>query len=367
MSKPSKPSKHFCETGVTKLGEYQEKIHNYGDTPYERCSQYYDEYKAYNSWVAEIVFASSTYKLIKYYYSENEGAFEITHDGITNKNGSFKYEIVDTQSGGGISFKDGENTTSTYTKLFFVIYNGTAKFAANNMKVRECTSATNNGSYTYDGLNGNSLTSIKFTNMKADRSKLNAITSVEEALVVAPAVAPAAPAAQRQRVDKSKSVVEKIPVEKITKSITDRIEIKSCTLNDIVTNKIYLKGNENEKATILKFFKPTIPIKYMESSSSFYDDINSKSIQFTSPRDSDIDKADAIKYLNHEGTEGSQPYIGLDLGNRAYKYGIQLIADIILPNSFTEENILKLVYGSIDDPENFNINITNGVMTVNKQ
>lgn len=207
-SNPSKPSKHFCETGeIRYTGEYHPDIHNYEDTPYGRCSEYYDEYKAYHSWVAEIVFASSTYKLIKYYYSENEGAFEITHDGITNKNGSFKYEIVDTQSGGGISFKDGENTTSTYTKLFFVIYNGTAKFAANNMKVRECTSATNNGSYTYDGLNGNSLTSIKFTNMKADRSKLNAITSVVVPETKAPAAAaaqttPAAPA-QSQIVNES--------------------------------------------------------------------------------------------------------------------------------------------------------------------
>jgi len=192
MSNPSKPSKHYCETGETKYKEYHPDIHNYEDTPYDRCSEYYDEYKAYNSWVAEIVFESSKYKLIKYYYSENEGAFEITDDGITNKSGSFKYEIVDTQSGGGISFKDGENTTSTYTKLFFVIYNGTAKFADNNMKVRECTS-TNNGSYTYEGVNGNSLTSIKFTNMKVNRSGLNAITGVEEA---PPAEAPATKAAQ---------------------------------------------------------------------------------------------------------------------------------------------------------------------------
>jgi len=145
------------------------------------------------SWVAEIVFKSSTYKLIKYYYSENEGAFKINKDGITNNNGTFKYEIVDTQSGGKISFKKGDNTSSTYTKLFFVIYDGSTEFADNNMKVHECTSATDNGSYTYEGLNGNSLTSITFTNMKVDRSDLNAITGVEEAPAAETQVVPESP------------------------------------------------------------------------------------------------------------------------------------------------------------------------------
>ena len=137
------------------------------------------------SWVAEIVFASSTYKLIKYYYSENEGAFEINKDGITNTKGSFKYENVAQQSGGKISFNDGQNTSSTYDKLFFVIYDGSTEFAKDNIIVHECTSA-NNGSYTYDGLNGNSLKSITFTGIAVKDSNLNAITSV-----VAPAVAPA--------------------------------------------------------------------------------------------------------------------------------------------------------------------------------
>jgi len=154
------------------------------------------------SWVAEIVFKSSTYKLIKYYYSENEGAFEINKDGITNKNGSFKYEIVDTQSGGKISFKKGDNTSSTYTKLFFVIYDGSTEFADNNMKVHECTSATDNGSYTYEGLNGNSLTSITFTNMKVEDSKLNAITGV---------VVPAAPAQTNQQAKSSAPETQVVP------------------------------------------------------------------------------------------------------------------------------------------------------------
>jgi len=342
------------------------------------------------SWVAEIVFKSSTYKLIKYYYSENEGAFEINKDGITNKNGSFKYEIVDTQSGGEISFKEGENTTSTYTKLFFVIYDGSTEFAKDNIIVRECTSATNNGSYTYDGLKGNSLTSIKFTNMKADRSKLNAITSV------------VVPAAETQAAPESSAAQEKIPVasqkssvevpakpeeeakanpekkitESITESITDRIEIKSYTLNDIVTNKIYLKGEDNEKATILKFFKPTIPIKYMESS-KFYnnwvqkgmvDDETSERIGYSSTSIPRLKLTDAIGHLNNNDTASNEQYLGLDLKQNVYiATHPVLIADIILPISFTAQDILKLVYGSIDDPENFNINITNGVMSVNKQ
>ena len=264
-SNPSKPSKHFCETGeIRYTGEYHPDIHNYEDTPYGRCSEYYDEYKAYHSWVAEIVFASSTYKLIKYYYSENEGAFEITHDGITNKNGSFKYEIVDTQSGGGISFKDGENTTSTYTKLFFVIYNGTAKFAANNMKVRECTSATNNGSYTYDGLNGNSLTSIKFTNMKADRSKLNAITSVVVPETKAPAAAaaqttPAAPASvvvqtnQQAKATSQPVVAQKTSVEEIPNEVKT---FKGVTLrNNKGTIQVYIPDGYSIAAYDIKFNK----------------------------------------------------------------------------------------------------------------
>ena len=175
------------------------------------------------SWVAEIVFASSTYKLIKYYYSENEGAFEINKDGITNTKGSFKYENVAQQSGGKISFNDGQNTSSTYDKLFFVIYDGSTEFAKDNIIVHECTSA-NNGSYTYDGLNGNSLKSITFTGIAVKDSNLNAITSV-----VAPAVAPATPETQAapetqvvpeslaapassQVVPESKSVEKKAPV-----------------------------------------------------------------------------------------------------------------------------------------------------------
>ena len=271
----SKPSKHFCETGVVRYrGDYHPDIHNRGDTPYERCSEYYDEYKAYHSWVAEIVFKSSTYKLIKYYYSENEGAFEITHDGITNKNGSFKYEIVDTQSGGGISFKDGENTTSTYTKLFFVIYNGTAKFAANNMKVRECTSATNNGSYTYDGLNGNSLTSIKFTNMKADRSDLNAITGVEEAPAEAPAEAPqadssvVAPAPAAPTPAAPTPVVEEIPNEvKNFNGVTLR--------NNKGTIQVYIPDGYSIEAYDIKFNKEISNAYYsVDSKGRKYDAID---------------------------------------------------------------------------------------------
>ena len=203
------------------------------------------------SWVAEIVFASSKYKLIKYYYSENEGAFKINKDGITNKNGSFKYEIVDPQSGGKISFKDGENTTSTYDKLFFVIYDGTAEFADNNMKVHECTS-TNNGSYTYDGLNGNSLTSITFTGITVNKSGLNAITSVEEAREAAPATpaaqvvpeslaAPAqkTPPASSQVVPESKSVEKKAPV---VEEIPDAVKnFKGVTLrNNKGTIQVYI-------------------------------------------------------------------------------------------------------------------------------
>ena len=41
-----KPSKHFCETGTLLDKEtYNQSIHNYGTTPQERCSEFYQEYK----------------------------------------------------------------------------------------------------------------------------------------------------------------------------------------------------------------------------------------------------------------------------------------------------------------------------------
>jgi hypothetical protein len=40
-----KPSRKYCETGILPEGEkYDQEIHNYGKTPKERCSKFYEEY-----------------------------------------------------------------------------------------------------------------------------------------------------------------------------------------------------------------------------------------------------------------------------------------------------------------------------------
>ncbi len=52
---PTKPSKQFCDTGVLAPGEkYNQPLHNYGRTPSERCSKFYDEYK--NSYLKRFSF-----------------------------------------------------------------------------------------------------------------------------------------------------------------------------------------------------------------------------------------------------------------------------------------------------------------------
>ena len=215
------------------------------------------------SWVAEIVFESSKYKLIKYYYSENEGAFEITDGGITNTNGSFKYENVAPQSGGNISFNDGQNTSSTYTNLFFVIYDGSTEFADNNMKVHECTSDKDNGSYTYDGLKGNSLKSIKFTNMTVNTSGLNAITSV---------VAPSEPAqeaqTQTQRVDELNKTKQETAVvaQKTPETIPNEVKnFKGVTLrNNKGTIQVYIPNGYSISKYDIFFNKPISAATYHE-------------------------------------------------------------------------------------------------------
>jgi len=40
------PSMHFCDTGELEPGEsYNPDIHNTGDTPQERCSRFYQQYR----------------------------------------------------------------------------------------------------------------------------------------------------------------------------------------------------------------------------------------------------------------------------------------------------------------------------------
>ena len=40
------PSRHFCQTGILEEGErYNQAIHNMGQTPQERCSRFYPEYR----------------------------------------------------------------------------------------------------------------------------------------------------------------------------------------------------------------------------------------------------------------------------------------------------------------------------------
>ena len=42
---PDKPSIHFCDTGELDEGEkYHPDLHNIGQTPKERCSEYYTQY-----------------------------------------------------------------------------------------------------------------------------------------------------------------------------------------------------------------------------------------------------------------------------------------------------------------------------------
>lgn len=40
------PSIHFCDTGSLAPGEvYNQDIHNFGDTPQQRCSRFYPQYR----------------------------------------------------------------------------------------------------------------------------------------------------------------------------------------------------------------------------------------------------------------------------------------------------------------------------------
>jgi hypothetical protein len=42
----TKPSRKYCRTGTLENSEkYNQNIHNYGHTPYERCDKYYNEFK----------------------------------------------------------------------------------------------------------------------------------------------------------------------------------------------------------------------------------------------------------------------------------------------------------------------------------
>lgn len=43
---PSRPSRHFCETGSLEQGErYHPDLHNMGTTPRERCGHFYQDYE----------------------------------------------------------------------------------------------------------------------------------------------------------------------------------------------------------------------------------------------------------------------------------------------------------------------------------
>lgn len=44
--RPSRPSRHFCQTGELEEGEaYNQALHNMGTTPRERCARFYQEYR----------------------------------------------------------------------------------------------------------------------------------------------------------------------------------------------------------------------------------------------------------------------------------------------------------------------------------
>jgi hypothetical protein len=294
------------------------------------------------SWVAEIVFESSKYKLIKYYYSENEGAFEITDGGITNKKGSFKYENVAPQSGGNISFNDGQNTSSTYTNLFFVIYDGSTEFADNNMKVHECTSDKDNGSYTYDGLKGNSLTSIKFTNMKADRSELNAITSVVAPETKAPTVVQETPQKSVEAPETKQQA--QAPAAAAPETIPDEVKnFNGVTLrNNKGTIQVYIPNGYSISKYDIFFNKPISAATYHEDR-----------------RGSPLDAG----YFDLSINKNNKKHVFIDLGrNTTYEHkpifqdmfhikdnnNSLLINAKIMDNSDTK--FARIVYGGIEVP-----------------
>ena len=44
-NRPTKPSKHYCKTGELEENElYNANLHFHGETPQERCAQFYSEY-----------------------------------------------------------------------------------------------------------------------------------------------------------------------------------------------------------------------------------------------------------------------------------------------------------------------------------
>jgi hypothetical protein len=61
-----KPTEEYCKTGNVKHGEYVQDIHLYGETPFDRCYKFYDEYNLDKQ--SEKLMEQKTEKYLKLFY-----------------------------------------------------------------------------------------------------------------------------------------------------------------------------------------------------------------------------------------------------------------------------------------------------------